>query len=73
MTWSAFPLPWVLVVPVPCATSGAPHMNRRTLYRALAAAAAMAAMSPLFAGNTSGADRHSSPRQSAHGAEQRSR
>ena len=48
-------------------------MNRRTLYRALAAAAAMAAMSPLFAGNTSGANRHNSPRQSAHGAEQRSR
>jgi len=48
-------------------------MNRRTLYRALAAAVAMAAMSPLFAGDPSCTDRHGSQGQPTHGSEQRSR
>ena len=48
MSGSARHLPWSLVVPFPSTTSGGFSMSRRTLYRALAAALALAAITPLF-------------------------
>jgi len=49
MTVSARRLPWSLVVLIPSATEGGFSMSRRTLYRALAIALALAAITPLFA------------------------
>jgi len=54
MTGSARHLPWSLVVPIPSTTAGSFSMSRRTLYRALAIALALAAITPLFAQGRSG-------------------
>ncbi len=62
MTVSARRLPWSLVVPIPSAIEGGLSMSRRTLYRALAIALALAAITPLFARGTSGASIDSATR-----------
>jgi len=53
MTGSVRRLPWSPVAPIPSATPGGFSMGRRTLYRALAVALALAAITPLFADSAS--------------------
>lgn len=56
MTGSARRLPWSLVVLIPSTTPGGISMRTRTLYRALAIALTLVAISPLF-----GAGKHDTP------------
>lgn len=49
MTGNARRQPWSLVAPIPSATKGGFSKSRRTLYRVLAVALALAARIPLFA------------------------
>jgi hypothetical protein len=57
MTGSARRLPWSLVVLIPSTAPGGFSMRKRTLYRALAIALALAVMSPLFAASPQAAQR----------------
>jgi hypothetical protein len=61
MTGSARNLPWSLVAPVPGATPGGFSLSRRTLYRTLAAALALAAITPLFAAEGCDSDQRGRP------------
>ena len=65
MTGSARHLPWSLVAPFPSVTPGGFSMRRRTLYRALAVALALAAITPLFADAAEDSARENSRQQAS--------
>ena len=65
MTWHIKQAPLALAALESKQDEGRPSMNRRTLRRALAAAVAIAAISPLFATDTKGCARSSDQARSA--------